>query len=107
MKESKIQRDGLDHAEQEWGAFTFKVVAANKSGIPDGILCVPLVITQEMVGRRIGVFAAAEFKRPKEDERDLQGYQIEKIKEAGGFAGVCRSVEDVRDLLLTILGPEI
>lgn len=59
-----------------------------------------VVITPEMVGRRVAVFTAVEVKRPdggRSSER--QKNFIKVIENAGGIAGVCDSVEKFKKLL--------
>ena len=59
-------------------------------GIPDHIACVPVVVTQEMVGKTIGLFVAPEAKAPskKHNASSLQKIQMSKIDAAGGVTGV-------------------
>ena len=59
-----------------------------RTGIPDFIGCMPIVITPDMVGKRLGLFVAVETKAPGKvgstthnQDRELRG-----IHEAGGVA---------------------
>lgn len=61
------------------------------AGIPDLILCVE------------GKFVAIELKTIKGQTTKLQEYTMDKIRNAGGTAWICRSVKDVRNLLTLIL----
>lgn len=65
-----------------------------------------VVITQEMVGRTIGVFTAVEVKKEawnpdkKLDKREkAQNNFINWVKSMGGFAGFCNSAESFKDIL--------
>jgi hypothetical protein len=60
----------------------------------DCIACVPVEITEEMVGKRIGVFMAIETKRPgKTKLSKLQEEATEKIHAAHGVAVMVNSIE--------------
>ena len=86
MKESDVQKDGIDHLHSI-GAWTVKVIQANKAGVPDVLACVPTVITPDMVGKTIGVFVAPEFKHPNGGVTSpLQKRNIKQIKKAGGIS---------------------
>ena len=41
--------------------------------MPDYICCIPVVITQDMVGKTVGVFAAIEAKAPGRRGRSVEG----------------------------------
>lgn len=64
-----------------------------------------ILITPDMVGKKIGVFTAAEVKKegwnPKNyDARETaQKNFIDFIKAKGGIAGFCTSVEDFRKMI--------
>ena len=68
MKESKVQKKIIDHLHS-LGAWTVKTIKSNKSGVPDILACVPIKITQDMVGETIGVFVAPEVKRDEQARR--------------------------------------
>lgn len=69
-------------------------------GIPDRIACVPVVVTQEMVGRTVGLFVAVESKRPGrrgEKNAGATGQQLDQmhaIIEAGGVALLADGQDD-------------
>jgi hypothetical protein len=64
-------------------------------GIPDIICCLPAVVTPDMVGRTVGLFVGIETKAPGRlgNVTELQKYQIERIRAAGGIACVVDGVE--------------
>lgn len=70
-------------------------------GIHDIIACVPIVVTPEMVGKRIGVFVSIEDKRPgrrREKNRGMSKHQYEimgKIIVAAGISLCCDGEEDL------------
>ena len=70
-------------------AWVYKTADRWKSGIPDVLIC------------RKGHLFAAELKIGNRKGRKfkLQLHVLEQIKRAGGRAAVCRSVDQVRDLL--------
>lgn len=90
------------------GAWWYMIVpnGYSRKGVPDFLACVPTVITQEMVGRRVGLFAGIEAKADfvgggktpdKWQNRELNG-----IAEAGGISLVARgatAVETIRRAL--------
>jgi hypothetical protein len=57
-----------------------------------------IVITPEMVGQRIAVFAAVEVKDQGAPTEQQQAF-IRLIDQAGGLAGVARSVPDALSIL--------
>jgi hypothetical protein len=61
-----------------------------------GIL--PITITPEMIGKRIGVFVALEVKTPKGKPTEEQINFIQRVRELGGFAGVARSVDEALNI---------
>ena len=58
-----------------------------------------LVITPEMVGQRIAVFTSIEVKTPTGRIRPDQQAWLNTVRNAGGIAGIARSVKDSEDLL--------
>lgn len=62
-------------------------------GIPDHIACLPVLITQEMVGQTFGAFVGVESKRPTGELHGLQPLNLAQILAAGGFAQVVYSKE--------------
>lgn len=90
MKESELQKKILDYIKSK-GHYCFKVIQANKSGVPDVIVC----------RQPDGKFIALEIKRPsvKAEGSALQEYNVKCILEAGGSATVVNSLDDVKKLL--------
>lgn len=86
MKEQDIQRKIIKYLEEE-GAYCVKVVQATKAGVPDILCCLR------------GKFYGFEVKTPQGRVSKLQMYNIMKIIEAGGYGGIVKSVDDVREFL--------
>lgn len=65
----------------------------------------PILVTADMVGQIVGVFAAIECKasnwtcRPNDEHTQAQQRFIDLVRAAGGFAGFARSVEEARTIL--------
>lgn len=65
----------------------------------------PILVTADMVGQVVGVFAAIECKasnwtyRPNDEHTQAQQRFIDLVRAAGGFAGFARSVEEARVIL--------
>ena len=75
------------------------LVKIGEVGVSDLIACTPIVITPEMVGKRIGVFTAIETKKLNDktakDRKESQGKFIDRVKALGGFATIARNTTDV------------
>lgn len=115
MRENEIQsRVRLRLSEMRAGLFlrynvgTFltmdgRPVKIGEPGVSDLIGCVPRVITQQDVGKTIGVFTAMETKQVKDstskDRREKQGNFLSLVRSLGGIAGIVRSVEDAEKLV--------
>jgi Holliday junction resolvase len=82
-KEQKIQKDILDYLD-DIGAYQFKVIIANKRGVPDVFAFLN------------GNSYAIEVKKRNETVPNLQLANIELLKKQGVTAFVARSVEDVK-----------
>lgn len=123
MKESDIQNQILIELSKQ-GTVAFRInagsfwageIMSNKDnmllmknprkvqGAPEGtsdiIGCTPVMVTQSMVGQRVGVFTAIEVKRPKGNVKSSQLNFIDVVKRMGGIAGVARSPEDAVRIL--------
>lgn len=91
-------------------AFSFSPVSNGMGvhGIPDYITCLPVVVTPEMVGTRIGIFVGIEAKAPgRRTEPDggcspAQVIRMDEIRAAGGFAYVVDSDESIREMTIEI-----
>lgn len=59
----------------------------------------PTRITQDMVGLVVPIFTAIEVKRPGENPTVEQTNFIDHISSRCGYAGVCRSPEELSGLL--------
>ena len=57
------------------------------------------VITADMVGQTVPIFTAIEVKTDTGRLKPEQQHFIDAVKQAGGIAGVARSVEDVKELV--------
>lgn len=58
-----------------------------------------VTITPDMVGRKVAVFASVEVKSPTGRASEAQVNWAARVKEAGGLAGIARSVEDAEIIL--------
>ena len=58
-----------------------------------------IVVTPEMVGQRIAVFTSLEIKTPTGRLTPVQRNWLGAVDQAGGIAGVARSVADAVNLL--------
>jgi len=77
---------------QKWlttqGCYVVKVVSASKAGVPDLLVCSPS-----------GYFVGIEVKRPstKDNTSKLQEYNLELIKDCGGYSLVAWDLEGVEE----------
>ena len=111
MKESNMQKL-IMLSISEYGSTVWRNntgVLKNEAGIPIRFgLCVgssdlvgitPVTITQDMVGKTVGVFTAVEVKTPKGRTSPEQDRFLEAVRNAGGIAGVARSPTEALSLL--------
>lgn len=72
------------------------------TGLPPGFSdlfgLVPVTITPDMVGKKVGVFFALEVKAQKGRVSDKQAAFLKAVQNYGGRAGVVRSVEDANQI---------
>ena len=61
-----------------------------------------LVVTPEMVGQRIAVFTSLEIKTPSGRLSPAQTHWLHAVREAGGIAGVARTVADAHHLVANL-----
>ena len=59
-----------------------------------------VTVTPEMVGQDLAVFAAVEVKTPKGRVKPEQQQFVDHIRGAGGIAGIARSVDEAKNILL-------
>jgi hypothetical protein len=59
----------------------------------------PVTVTQDMVGERLAVFTAVELKVGRTATTEAQDRFLARVREAGGVAGLARSVADAVELL--------
>src|ERR1700676_2950361 len=57
-----------------------------KSGVPDIVACIPRLITADMVGSRLGLFAGVEVKREGKGPTVIQDKRMNEIWGASGLA---------------------
>lgn len=86
--EAKIQKSILNYLRKE--CYVFKVIVANRGGVPDIICCID------------GQFVAFEVKALGNSATPLQSYNIDEIRKNGGIAYVVRSVDEVQTILSEI-----
>lgn len=83
MTEQQIQKQIIQYLESI-GAYTIKVVTANKSGVPDIQACLQ------------GKWISIECKVPGEQPEPLQFHRLKQIKKAGGLATWATSVDQIK-----------
>lgn len=94
----------------KWTAWSYAPIQNGMGvhGIPDRVGCVPIVVTQEMVGKRVGLFVAVEAKRPgRRGEANagatgLQVVNLRGILDAAGVAALADCEEDMERLFIQI-----
>lgn len=78
-------------------------VKIGEPGVSDLIGMVPHVVTQEDVGRTIGVFTVLETKQVKDStdkaRRQQQGNFLKLVNRNGGLAAIVRSEEDAAEVV--------
>ena len=113
LKDPKSENDVKELAKQWLDRSTAWHYAPVQSGlgvhgIHDRIACLPVTVTQEMVGKRIGLFVSIEAKKPGrrgEPRRGMSTHQqlnLEAIRAAGGLSICCDGVQDLNELSLQI-----
>lgn len=92
--QAKVFRNQTGKYKLADGRYLSSGVGGN--GGSDGIGWVPLVITKEMVGRKVAVFLAVEVKTPKSKspENPLQVNFIRAVNEDGGIGIITKSLEE-------------
>lgn len=78
-------------------------VAVGQPGVSDLIGITAHVVTQEDVGRTIGIFTAMETKKIKDNtekqRKESQGNFLARVNALGGIAGIVRSEEDALSMV--------
>lgn len=96
----RLFRNNVGMLEDKFGN---KVRYGLAPGSSDLIGWKPMLITPEMVGRKVAVFVAVEVKKPgartQKDRLELQTNFIRTVKEAGGIAFFASSVEEAELLI--------
>lgn len=85
--ESKVQREILNYLNEQPNLFVYKIILANKRGIPDIQVCYK------------GRFISLEVKQVGKEAEPLQAYNIKQIEKAGGIAVTVYSLEEVIEVL--------
>jgi hypothetical protein len=67
-------------------------------GSSDLIGFTEIIITPEMVGKKIAIFTALEIKNSTGRPSKEQVQFIKKVNEAGGISGVIRNIEDYKNV---------
>lgn len=85
------------------GAWSYAPVqnGLGEHGIPDRIACVPLKITQEMVGATLGLFVGIEAKKPGRRGQKLAGCtgaQVDQLRGIAAAKGVALLVDGEDDV---------
>lgn len=74
------------------------VVHVGEKGVSDLISITPHTITQEDVGRTVGIFTALEVKDPRgstaKGRRETQGNFLRAVNRLGGLGAIVKSPED-------------
>ncbi len=70
-----------------------------QNGVPDHLYCVPVTITQDMVGDTIGMFVGIEAKTAKGKMTAYQRVQRDLIIDASGFYVTIYGFDDIKDKL--------
>jgi len=78
-------------------------VKIGETGVSDLIGMVPHVVTQEDVGRTIGVFTVLETKQIRDStdkaRREQQGKFLRLVNRGGGLGAIVRSEEDAVEVV--------
>ena len=93
FKEKLRKKNLLKLPEKTW-YFAPVQTGMGSHGIPDILMCVPVVIRPEHVGETLGLFVAVEAKIHPNKTTPLQDMQLEGIAQAGGQAMVVTAYKD-------------
>lgn len=109
QKETAYDKANAEAAKQLYGATLYKnrrgmvqlpsggcfPYGLGPNGFGDRVGYTPIVITPEMVGRKVAVFTMVESKTPEGRVSPDQERCIQEVRDAGGIAGVSRSADDI------------
>ena len=115
MKESAIQQD-VRLTLSKGGVVTFRNnqgayedhhgrwirYGVGQPGGSDLIGWKQTIVTPDMVGKPIAIFAAVEVKTESGRVTEAQQNFIDQVNKSGGIAGVVRSAEDAEQLLKSV-----
>lgn len=74
-------------------------VGLGPNGFPDSVGYLPVTITADMIGRKVGVFWACEDKTDAGVVAEHQLQCIEELRDAGCIAGVARNVDELHQMV--------
>jgi len=110
MKHEPTTENHIKDIVRQWcdkhGAYHFAVVQNGMGvhGIHDRLMALPITITPEMVGKKVGLFVSLECKKPGrrgEPDRGMSKHQVlfmEGVKKAGGVSFCIDGHEDLLEL---------
>lgn len=75
------------------------IVRIGEKGVSDLLGIVPHVVTQEDVGKTVGIFVALETKTATGRIRKEQAPFLRMVNSLGGIGAVVRSAEDAEDVV--------
>ena len=114
MKHEPTTENHVKDIVRQWcdkhGAYHFAVVQNGMGvhGIHDRLMALPITVTPEMVGKKIGLFVSLECKKPGrrgEPDRGMSKHQVlfmEGVKKAGGVSFCVDGHEDLLELQATL-----
>lgn len=114
MKHEPTTENHIKDIVRQWcdkhGAYSFAVVQNGMGvhGIHDRLMALPITITPEMVGKKVGLFVSLECKKPGrrgEPDRGMSKHQVlfmEGVKKAGGVSFCVDGHEDLLELQATL-----
>jgi len=85
--EQDIQKEIDKMLRKEYGAYTFKLISGNRSGVPDLHVCLP-----------DGKYFQIEVKKPDTENTlsPLQQFNLEEVQKRHGLAMMASSKEQVK-----------
>lgn len=110
MKRDPVTEAHVKDMVRQWydahGAHHYAIVQSGLGvhGLHDRVGTIPIVVTQAMVGKTIGLTVTVESKRPgrrNEPDRGMSKHQVlfwEGVTGAGGLSICCDGVEDLARL---------